>query len=549
MSRILMMVANPTSSPTVGWPIGFWLSELAHPYWSFIQEGHEVTVASLNGGQVVPDGFSDPENAKSSTPGDFVSVGFARCSVTSAILSNTLKLSDVDPHGYDAIFVVGGLSPMVTFIDSDLLHEVFASFYDTGRVAAAICHGTCILLRARRSDGELLVDGKRWTGFANSEEDAVDAGAGRPVQPFRIEDEAAKLPNTTFVAGPPYRAHAIADGNLITGQQGSSGHRDRPARQRRTCEHHHTTSDKGRVMTYTSRRVSIPSGDIQMVGVLCSPDHADHPTPAFAIIGPIGFVKEQSPMQYATRLARLGYTTLVFDPRHFGETGGEPLQYDSPALKAADLSAAVAFLAKTPTVDPSRIGVIGVCMGANWAAAVAAQDPTVSRVALVVGAYLLRTKMVAGYVGKQGFDDWVAATAPAYQHFLATGETDYRPMIAERMEDSFFNFDVPYAWYSNWVRHEPLNYRGRWGNELATVSEHLLWQHDAEQSFRSLSVPTLIINSTDSATDLATVEHLVEQLQCEHQLVVTGDQIQVQFYDDPLTIDLAVDHIDSWARS
>ena len=301
-------------------------------------------------------------------------------------------------------------------------------------------------------------------------------------------------------------------------------------------------------MNYTSRPVSIPSGDMHMKGILCTPGHVDHPTPAFAIVGPIGFVKEQSPIQYATRLARLGYTTLVFDPRHFGETGGEPLQFDSPALKTADLRAAVAFLAKTETVDPARIGVIGVCMGANWAAAAAAEDPTVARVALVVGAYLLRTNMVAGYGGQTGFDDWVASTAPAYKHFLATGETDYRPMVAERMEDSFFNFDVPYAWYSNWIRHEPLVYRGRWGNRLATVSEHLLWQHDAEQSFRTITVPTLVINSTDSATDLATVEHLVRQLRCESQLVVTGDQIQVQFYDDPLTIDISVDLIDSWAR-
>jgi len=303
------------------------------------------------------------------------------------------------------------------------------------------------------------------------------------------------------------------------------------------------------VGSYTTQPVEIDSDGALMAGLLCSPVGVEGPTPAFAIIGPIGFVKEQSPIQYATRLARLGYTTLVFDPRHFGETGGEPLQYDSPALKTADLRAAVAFLAQNATVDPARIGVIGVCMGANWAAAAAAEDPAVSRAALVVGAYLLRTKMVAGHGGQQSFDDWVAATLPAHQHFLATGETDYRPMIAERMEDSFFNFDVPYAWYSNWVRHEPLNYRGRWANQLATVSEHLLWQHDAEQSFRAMSVPTLVINSTDSATDLVTVEHLVGQLRCENQLVVTGDQIQVQFYDDPLTIDIAVDHIDSWARS
>jgi len=309
------------------------------------------------------------------------------------------------------------------------------------------------------------------------------------------------------------------------------------------------SSSPSAVGSYSTQDVEIDSDGASMAGLLCSPAGAADATPAFAIMGPIGFVKEQSPIQYATRLARLGYTTLVFDPRHFGETGGAPLQYDSPALKTADLRAAVAFLAQSATVDPTRIGAIGVCMGANWAAAAAAEDPAVSRVALVVGAYLLRTKMVAGYGGQQGFDDWVASTAPAHEHFLATGETDYRPMIAERMEDSFFNFDVPYAWYSNWVRREPLCYRGRWENRLATVSEHELWQHDAGQSFRAIDVPTLVINSTDSATDLPTVEHLVEQIQGDSRLVVTGDQIQTQFYDDPLTIDLAVDLIDSWARS
>jgi len=302
--------------------------------------------------------------------------------------------------------------------------------------------------------------------------------------------------------------------------------------------------------TYTTQRVSIDSDGTKMVGTLLMPTGTTEPTSAFAIIGPIGFVKEQSPIQYATRLARLGHTTLIFDPRHFGETGGAPLQYDSPVRKTADLESAAAFLAQLPTVDPSRIGAIGICMGSNWAAAAAAASASsISRVALVAGAYLLRTKMVARYGGQQQFDEWVAATAPAHQHFLETGETEYRTMVAERMEDSFFNFDVPYAWYSNWIRHDPLTYRGLWGNRLATVSEHELWQHDAEQSFRSMRVPTLVVNSTDSATDLATVEQLVKHLQCDNHLVVTGDQIQVQFYDDPLTIDITVDHIHAWTHA
>ncbi len=91
-----------------------------------------------------------------------------------------------------------------------------------------------------------------------------------------------------------------------------------------------TSSPAPGVGSYSVQRVEIDSDGIPMAGLLCRPDGVVKPTAAFAIVGPIGFVKEQSPIQYATRLARLGYTALVFDPRHFGETGGAPLQYDSP---------------------------------------------------------------------------------------------------------------------------------------------------------------------------------------------------------------------------
>jgi putative intracellular protease/amidase len=80
-----------------------------------------------------------------------------------------------------------------------------------------------VLLKTRLSDGKLLVDGKTWTGFANSEEEYADAFVGRKIQPFRIEDEARKLTNTNFVVGPRFSAHAVRDGILITGQQQYSG--------------------------------------------------------------------------------------------------------------------------------------------------------------------------------------------------------------------------------------------------------------------------------------------------------------------------------------
>ena len=85
-----------------------------------------------------------------------------------------------------------------------------------------ICHATSALLHTTLSSGEMLVKGKTWTGFANSEEDFSDSFVGQKLQPFRIEDEARKLKDTNFIVQGPYKAHAVRDGNLITGQQQSS---------------------------------------------------------------------------------------------------------------------------------------------------------------------------------------------------------------------------------------------------------------------------------------------------------------------------------------
>jgi putative intracellular protease/amidase len=103
------------------------------------------------------------------------------------------------------------------------VHSVLREFYEAGKPLAVICHATCALLKTRLSDGRLLVEGKTWTGFANSEEDYVDEFVGQKVQPFRIEDEARKLSGTNFIVSSRFKSHAVRDGLLITGQQQYSG--------------------------------------------------------------------------------------------------------------------------------------------------------------------------------------------------------------------------------------------------------------------------------------------------------------------------------------
>lgn len=138
------------------------------------------------------------------------------------LIEDTPPLASVDPGDYDALFVVGGQGPMVTMIDDEAVHRFVGAFYEGGKVTALVCHGTCVLLKTKLSNGDLLVKGKHWTGFANSEEEYAEHAVGQKIQPFWIETEAGKLSDTRFEVGGAMEEFAIRDGLLITGQQQNS---------------------------------------------------------------------------------------------------------------------------------------------------------------------------------------------------------------------------------------------------------------------------------------------------------------------------------------
>ena len=221
--RVLLIAANPGTSPTTGWPVGFWWAELTHPWWVFSEAGYEVDIVSPKGGDLATDRYSDPEDASGYSAHDLISLGFKKSPTHAAMLQGTRSIAEVDLDGYDAIFIAGGQSPMVTMIDDTDLHAFVARAYEAGKIVAVVCHGTCVLLKTRLSNGDLLVKGKTWTGFANSEEAFADSFVGMKIQPFWIEEEAKKLPDTNFVVAGLFKPFAVRDGNLITGQQQYSG--------------------------------------------------------------------------------------------------------------------------------------------------------------------------------------------------------------------------------------------------------------------------------------------------------------------------------------
>jgi putative intracellular protease/amidase len=221
--KILMVASSPAVSKQTGWPIGFWAAELTHPLRIFQEAGYEVELVSTEGGKLEMDGYSNPNDASGYSAHDVISLGYLQQESFRKLLENTKKLTEVDVKNYDAIFLVGGQGPMYTFRGNKELEKLFVSFYEANKPSAAVCHSTTLLLEAKKSNGELLVKGKTWTGFADAEEEFADQAVGQKIQPYRIETEARKIGGTTFKVAAPFSSYAIQDGYLITGQQQNSG--------------------------------------------------------------------------------------------------------------------------------------------------------------------------------------------------------------------------------------------------------------------------------------------------------------------------------------
>lgn len=220
--RILLVAANPAVSTTLGWPVGFWASELTHPWYEFREAGYETAIASPDGGRIAPDAMSDPRDASGYSAHDIVSRGFLETPACAGLLENTPGVAGIDPADFDALLVCGGQAPMFTFRGDTRLQGLARAFYEAGKPVAALCHGVAALVDVQLGDGAYLIAGKTITGFSNAEEDMADAMVGQRIMPWRIED-AARERGANYVMGGAWRPFAVRDGLLITGQQQNSG--------------------------------------------------------------------------------------------------------------------------------------------------------------------------------------------------------------------------------------------------------------------------------------------------------------------------------------
>ncbi|WP_428525868.1 type 1 glutamine amidotransferase domain-containing protein [Roseibium sp.] len=211
--KILIVLTSHEDLGDTGQKTGFWVEEFAAPYYAFKDAGASITLASPKGGQPPIDPkSSDPSAATDATR------RFDADPESQKALANTLKLDDVNPADYDAIFYPGGHGPLWDLTNDTTSIGLIEIFFNDGKPVGAVCHAPAVLLNARTPDGAPLVQGRKVAGFTNAEEDAVGL---TNVVPFLLEDE-LKAKGGVYESVASWSSFAVEDGNLITGQNPAS---------------------------------------------------------------------------------------------------------------------------------------------------------------------------------------------------------------------------------------------------------------------------------------------------------------------------------------
>lgn len=250
-------------------------------------------------------------------------------------------------------------------------------------------------------------------------------------------------------------------------------------------------------MTFKSGQNSIEflSNGTTLRGHLYLPPNFDSSQqyPAVIVAGTWTSVKEQMADRYANRLVEQGFVALDYDFRNYGDSDGEPRQYESPALKMEDNRSAVSYLVSLPFVATNRIGALGICASAGYMSGTAARDDRVKSLALVApwlhNAELVRTV----YGGEAGVEQRIALAQAAQQKYEQSGEVDYVPVCDPNTPEAAMPFQLDF--YLNPERGGI----PQWTNRFAVMAWKEWLEFDMVQYGEQIRVPTLLVHSEEAA--------------------------------------------------
>ncbi|MEU8381429.1 type 1 glutamine amidotransferase domain-containing protein [Streptosporangium sp. NPDC048865] len=211
--KVLIVLTSHDELGDTGRKTGFWLEELAAPYYRFKDAGWEITLASPKGGRPPLDPKSDEEESKTDQTRRFTADAEAE-----ALLDETVRLDSVSADDFDTVFYPGGHGPLWDLAEDETSIRLIERIVASGKPLALVCHAPGVLRHARRPDGGALVEGRRVTGFTDSEEEAVGL---TKVVPFLVEDELVAK-GADFSRAGDFEPYVVTDGLLVTGQNPAS---------------------------------------------------------------------------------------------------------------------------------------------------------------------------------------------------------------------------------------------------------------------------------------------------------------------------------------
>ncbi|GAA1410021.1 type 1 glutamine amidotransferase domain-containing protein [Catellatospora coxensis] len=211
--KVLMVITSHDQLGDTGRKTGFWLEELAAPYYRFRDAGWDVTLASPLGGR-------PPLDPKSNEP-DFqtdLTRRFEADAAAEAQLDTTLRLDSVSADDFDTVFYPGGHGPMWDLAEDPTSIALIEQVVHSGKAMALVCHAPGALRHTKTPEGTPLVAGRKVTGFTDTEEEAVGL---TKVVPFLVEDELVAK-GAHFSKADDWQPYVVTDGLLVTGQNPAS---------------------------------------------------------------------------------------------------------------------------------------------------------------------------------------------------------------------------------------------------------------------------------------------------------------------------------------
>jgi putative intracellular protease/amidase len=211
--KVLMVLTSHDQLGNTGRKTGFWLEELAAPYYAFKDAGVEIVLASPLGGQ-------PPLDPKSNEPmfQTELTHRFEADADANAQLAHTVRLDTIDQADFDTVFYPGGHGPLWDLVEDPHSVALIEAFIAANKPVALVCHAPGVLRDVKAPNGRPLVEGKQVTGFANTEEDGVGL---TDVVPFLVEDMLIAK-GGHYTKGADWGSYVVTDGLLITGQNPAS---------------------------------------------------------------------------------------------------------------------------------------------------------------------------------------------------------------------------------------------------------------------------------------------------------------------------------------